>query len=66
VPPWRGGLRLVSWGSASLRPPQQLDATLCVPGDALSALGLPPLPQGHGLAVHLGGTPSQPRLDFVG
>ena len=30
--PWSQGLHLVSWGAASLRPPQALDATLCIPG----------------------------------
>ncbi|EFN51561.1 hypothetical protein CHLNCDRAFT_140035 [Chlorella variabilis] len=63
--PWKQGLHLVSWGSASLRPPAVLDATVCIPGDALAALGLPPLPEGAGLPLHIGGTPTQPQLEIA-
>ena len=48
--PWRQGLHLVSWGSASLQPPRSLDATLCITGGCctcsprLPALPCPVLP----------------------
>ena len=35
--PWRQGLHLVSWGSASLQPPRSLDATLCITGGCCAA-----------------------------
>ncbi|KAL4421780.1 hypothetical protein ABPG77_009586 [Micractinium sp. CCAP 211/92] len=63
--PWRQELHLVSWGAASLQPPQSLDATLCVPGDALKGLGLPEFPDGAGLGLHIGGSPSQPRVEIA-
>ena len=34
-------------------------------GDALAALGLPPLPEGAGLPLHIGGTPTQPQLEIA-
>ncbi|KAL4853484.1 Histone H1-II [Chlorella vulgaris] len=63
ISPWKQGLHLVSWGTASLRPPQELDATVCIPGDALAALGLATLAEGAGLPLHIGGTPSEPRVE---
>jgi hypothetical protein len=65
ISPWKQGLHLVSWGTASLRPPQELDATVCIPGDALAALGLATLAEGAGLPLHIGGTPSEPRVEVA-
>lgn len=63
--PWRKELHLVSWGGASLQPPQSLDATLCVPGDALKGLGLPEFPDGAGLGLHISGSPDHPRVEVA-